>query len=248
MVCCSPWVATLENVLYKDLLSQCLNKLATSGKPSLEPSPLPLNGCSGSEDGLWNCPHFWCSDDLFSKSRMSNQIIRNCGMHNSDRTALTVETLALVDLATINRLQQQLSAIYHSYIWCLHEGDWSGDLACNPDVTSLRQENGCSFPDHLSNSHFEEVACPSCMTQGPLTNHSTSGAVEMTMVKTVIMGLSRNIWSRENDTAFNLIALCSSGDGWSLLRPSFGVNVYKSGLETLMKQLQNGENGHIYVT
>ena len=87
------------------------------------------------------------------------------------------------------------------------------------------------------------------MMQGPLTNHSTSGAVEMTiMVKTVIMGLSQSIWSSENDTDFNLIALCSISDGWSLLRPSFGMNVYKSGLETLMKQLQYGENGHIYVT
>ena len=136
---------------------------------SLVPSTLLQNCCRHSEDGLGNCVHI--PGAVTSHSQIPECQIRSSEtvtLHTNDCTALTEETLALVDPATNNRLplpgtcgtsqmqQDQVpctAAPYDAYT----RGDSSHDFVCL--LTSLRQENGRSFPDHLLNSskHSEEV-------------------------------------------------------------------------------------------
>ena len=72
---------------------------------SLVPSPLPQNGCRRLEDCLGNCVHLvgavTChSQNLECPIRLSEIMT----MSDNYCTALTEETLALVDLATVSHL------------------------------------------------------------------------------------------------------------------------------------------------
>ena len=100
---------------------------------------------------------------------MFNQAIRIMTLCNNSRTALTEETLALVGLATNNRLPlpgpcgmsqmlQKSVVMYRRYNVYMRETE---HVMLHVILTSLCQENGRSFPDHLPNgvsSHLRKWA------------------------------------------------------------------------------------------
>ena len=111
-----------------------------------------------------------CSDVLFSKLECLIRSSEFMTLHNNYDTALTEDMLTLVGLATSNHLPLLgpcgMSGIYIAkikyHLLQLHTMITLGEtdhMTLHVILMSLHQENGCSFPDYLSNgsNHFVEV-------------------------------------------------------------------------------------------